>query len=199
VALFITNFAEKHGLPSPGRNFLKGQPPLIHLSSHLTYRAIWKSYKAAVDPDLEVSEATFMRLWKKYCSNIQFLTPRSDLCMVCKEMRFNIDRMKQESKRDFVQEWADHRAAADKERGVYKESIIAAKKELENVGGVEALNIPGVANSVDMKMHISWDFAQSVSYPFSSQQVVNANVNCFCELLYFFWMLTLKLKYFSKF
>jgi len=33
--------------------------------------------------------------------------------------------------------------------------------------------MPKCENSLDIELHISWDFAEQVHIPFSSQQVVN--------------------------
>jgi hypothetical protein len=45
-----------------------------------TFWHIWNKY---------ISETTFWQIWNKYIPEIKFLSPHSDLCFKCKEMRFN--------------------------------------------------------------------------------------------------------------
>ncbi|CAG8732697.1 27146_t:CDS:2, partial [Gigaspora margarita] len=71
VLIFIVNFANCRGLPSPVDHLL-------------------------------------CEFGKKYVPEIRFLSPRSDLCMLCKNMRFNTQYWT-ENERDYnIQEWNNH-------------------------------------------------------------------------------------------
>ena len=67
-----------------------------------------------------VSNRTFRRIWQTYLPEIKFLTPRSDLCHICKEHRFNANYWMPEEKEIKIREWNDHITWATKEREYYR-------------------------------------------------------------------------------
>src|SRR2546421_447035 len=69
---------------------------------------------------LTISLSTFCRVWKNYSPEIKFLTPRSDLCYLCKTMRFNAGNWTVEERDQKVTEWNTHIKAAYDEREYYK-------------------------------------------------------------------------------
>ncbi|CAG8667052.1 5034_t:CDS:2, partial [Ambispora leptoticha] len=64
-------------------------------------------------------------------------------------MRFNIDKWTIIEKEQKIIEWNKHIEDANNEREYYK---------------------PGKINSLDIELYLSWDFAQQVHLPSSSQQ-----------------------------
>ena len=52
----------------------------------------------------------------------------------------------------------------------FRNCIKNAKEEFKNLN--QDSNLVKSANSFDIKLHISWDFAEQVYIPYSSQQVV---------------------------
>ncbi len=67
---------------------------------------------------------TFWRIWNKYIPEIKFLSPRSDLCFKCKEMRFNSKYWTEQESGSRVAEWNEHYQWAGKEREYYRYYII---------------------------------------------------------------------------
>ncbi len=53
---------------------------------------------------------------------------------------------------------------------IFRDCIKDASEEFKNLN--EDTNPIRSANSLDVKLHISWDFAEQVHIPYSSQQVV---------------------------
>ncbi|CAG8854317.1 45230_t:CDS:2, partial [Gigaspora margarita] len=76
VITFIGNFAKQNGLPSP---------------ADTTYSSLHIQYLEAIKTNNQfgVCFTTFINIWKKYLLHIKKLTPCSDLCLKCKDMRFN--------------------------------------------------------------------------------------------------------------
>ncbi|CAG8578602.1 8207_t:CDS:1, partial [Scutellospora calospora] len=54
----------------------------------ITYSSLYIQYIEAIEntDQYEISLSTFSRIWKKFLPHIKKLTPRSDLCLKCKDM-----------------------------------------------------------------------------------------------------------------
>ena len=172
---FINTYSREKGLPSPGRNFRRDKKAnVFFLPAALTYQGIYAEYKHCVDKHFWIGYTTFCKFWKKYVSNVQFLSQRTDLCDHCKIMQFKLGMMKPEKKLTMMIDWQKHIKWAMDERDFYKESIQIAKKELSRVqkeGG--PIVTPALPNSKSCIQHYSFDYAQQVMIPSSSQQEVN--------------------------
>lgn len=53
-----------------------------------------------------------------------------------------------------------------------RQCILDTKQQVKNIINLSKLLRPGKPNSLEFKNHISWDFAEAVHLPFSSQQEV---------------------------
>ncbi|CAG8435650.1 6933_t:CDS:2 [Scutellospora calospora] len=91
ILTFIINYANCHGLPSPGRHFRKDTIAITYLSASESYVGLYRIYQSSLDEisEFNISRWSFIRIWKKYIPEIRFLSPRNNLCMLCKNMRFN--------------------------------------------------------------------------------------------------------------
>ena len=74
-----------------GRSFCNNTSTIIYLSADITYLFLHTQYLEVTENNNEyrVSYTTFNRIWKKFLPHIKKLTPRSDLCLKCKDMQFN--------------------------------------------------------------------------------------------------------------
>ncbi|CAB4412920.1 unnamed protein product [Rhizophagus irregularis] len=171
ILTFIINYANIHGLPSPGRSFRDDTMAIIFLPVSDSYIGLYRLYESSLEIDSEhyISRWTFLRVWKKYIPEIKFLSPRSDLCFHCKNMRFNTQFWNQDEKDDKVKEWHEHITWANQERDYYRNCIKNSKDQLTKIDK-ELIIRPGVSNSLEFENHISWDFAEGVHLPYSSQQ-----------------------------
>lgn len=105
-----------------GRRFKKDTKPIIFLPANENHTTVFKYFIDAVEENSEmyVSNRTFQRIWHTYLPEMKFLTPRSDLCHVCKEHRFNANCWMEEEKEMKVREWNNHITWAMKEREYYR-------------------------------------------------------------------------------
>ncbi|CAG8442120.1 299_t:CDS:2 [Scutellospora calospora] len=122
VITFIGNFAKQNGLPSPGRSFRDNTIAIIYLPADTTYSSLHIQYLETIKTNnqFEVGFTTFVKIWKKFLPHIKKLTPRSDLCLKCKNMRFNAIYWSNEEKETKVLEWHEHIKWAYEERENYK-------------------------------------------------------------------------------
>ncbi|CAG8627172.1 23271_t:CDS:2 [Cetraspora pellucida] len=174
VLTFIVNFANCNGLPSPGRHFREDTMAITFLPANESYSGLCHTYQSNLeeDSDHHISQSSFMRIWKKYVPEIRFLSSRSDLCMLCKNMQFNTQYWT-ENKRDYnIQEWNNHIKWANQEREFYKQCILNTKQQVKNIINLSKLLRLVKPNSLELENHILWDFTEAVHLPFSSQQEV---------------------------
>ena len=179
---FLSNYAESHGLPDPGRDLRKGDGRLrILLPSVMNYASVHRVYEKSVRSagSAPVGYRTFVRTWQQLLPYIVFIDPRSDLCVVCEDFKKEINRTaasldeQKETKQAEVYEAAlAHLRLAQQERTFYRARAKIAKQHHEELAA-EATRQPlrVKANSQRMAAHYSWDFAQQLHYPFESQQV----------------------------
>ena len=87
-----------------------------------THLSLYNSYDNAIAemPGYKVSLSTFKNIWKTYIPNVKFLRPRSDLCVLCKNNRFNAKYWGEEEKAEKVIEWGNHIQKAKEERENYR-------------------------------------------------------------------------------
>lgn len=175
---FITNFAEIHGLPDPGRDVRKGKGRLrILLPSILNYTSVHRLYEASVySLGKQIPYRTFLEIWQENLPHIEFNNPRTDLCMTCENFKKEInktassmDEEKEKLQAELYKQALNHLNHVKRERLYYKayskESIVDYGNLTDNDKSKK------IANSKDIIMSYSWDFAQQFQYPFEEQQV----------------------------
>jgi len=187
---FINSYAEVHGLPDPGR--LKRDTREILLPASMNYTSIWDEYQSAIESLSNdksskktvriISYHTFCRLWKQMTPHIKFISPRTDLCDKCDELKNSIAYANTQSHTEqLVEEYNNHCSVAHTARQLYCSQIKTAKKEWERYSKEErTLFLASLSTlkshkqqktcSKDITMHYSFDFAQQIYYPFSNQQ-----------------------------
>ncbi|CAG8769427.1 32223_t:CDS:2 [Gigaspora margarita] len=125
VLKFIRNYANQHGLPSPGRSFRDNTREIIYLPACESKRSLFRLYDGIENSeDYKISLSSFLRIWKLYFPGIKFLTMRSDLCMLCKDMRFGARYWHKDEIERKIQEWNDHYSWAQLEREYYRFYIL---------------------------------------------------------------------------
>jgi hypothetical protein len=105
-----------------GRSFKRDTKHIVFLPADENYTTVFRCFIDTIEESSEiyVSNRTFRRIWQTYLPEIKFLTPRSDLCHICKEHRFNANYWMPEEKEMKVREWNSHIAWAMKEREYYR-------------------------------------------------------------------------------
>ncbi len=187
VKSFIINYAASHGLPDPGRDLRTGKGRLrILLPSVMNYMSVHRDYEKSLSVNgvktLELLEPvgrrTFIRIWQKELSHIIFNNPRTDLCMTCEEFKKQLNQIavtcneqRDKKKAEIHQQAEEHLQQARKERTYYRACAKISKKHCYKHGLSQGEYVPCKANSRDILMHYSWDFAGQFHYPFEDQQV----------------------------
>src|SRR5439155_24622297 len=77
-------------------------------------------YDIGTGSEHHISYSSFVRIWKSYLPEIQFLSPQTDLCTLCKEMRFNANFWSLAEKEQKVNNWDAHIKWANNERDNYR-------------------------------------------------------------------------------
>lgn len=138
----------------------------------LYIKSINLSGKTAVGYD------TFMQIWQSQLSYIAFNNPRTDLCLVCEDFKKQLNKVaaildeeKERKQTELYQAALNHLKHAQSERLYYRAHANVAQKQYENLGELAKERVKARANSRDIMMHYSWDFAQQLQYPFEDQQV----------------------------
>jgi hypothetical protein len=179
IELFITNYAVVHGLPDPGRDLRTGKGKLrVLLPSVMTYQSIHKEYELCMTSQGKrpVSYNSFVQIWHKKLPHIDFIKPRTDLCMKCEEYKKALNQVaadlkdrREDEKIRIHNQAIEHLRHAKLERDYYRSCIEQAEKQYKNLPHQQkTTNLP---NSKAIVMHYSWDFAQHVWYPYEDQQV----------------------------
>ena len=173
IVTWIKHFSEHNGFPLPGRtsNHRDSNASLL-LPTSMTLKNVHNDLTAAAREanTREISYETFRSIWKKYCPDIQFMRPATDLCHYCQKYILRVRdaiNLPDEVKKQRAQEWQDHLVVADSEREQYKELIVESKDAFKTLTE-EQKQRPRKANSVKIMQHISADYAQKVCNIFSA-------------------------------
>jgi hypothetical protein len=105
---FILNYAEKYGLPNSGRNE-RATGATIFLPTEMTYKSVHQDFIASRKEDDKLKSlkfGIFLKLWHQLTPHIQFMSPRSDLCDKCQQLKNEIhacqdEETKKELKKNF--------------------------------------------------------------------------------------------------
>ncbi|CAG8845929.1 28257_t:CDS:2, partial [Gigaspora margarita] len=158
VKHFLEQYGAINGLPSPMRHKSESEP-FIYLSTSSTYVSVYNEFKKHFYSENNQDEAiisyyTFRKLWQETIPHLKFQSPASDLCEVCETFKAKLLVAKSD-KDEYDQikvQYDQHREAADREKQHYNNNINESAKDLSIV-------------------HVCYDWAQSISIPYSPQQV----------------------------
>ncbi|XP_060801816.1 uncharacterized protein LOC132901755 isoform X1 [Amyelois transitella] len=171
AVLFKKSFSEQNSLVLPGRVPSFHNPDLHILPSSMNKRYVYDKYQEAskLSERDAVSLRTWYRLWQTYAPNIVIQKPRTDLCTKCQENITALGKMQgldENEKRGLIEKSSQHLDLVQTERAYYKQLIDTSADVFGNrkLGQNQPCSSPG-------KMHYSFDFAQQVHLPHSSQQV----------------------------
>ena len=173
VVHFIKQYAEAHAVSLPGRVLGFKRDDIRLLPSSCPKSQVYRLYKASANAagHRVVAASTFKKLWLELCPFIVVARPVTDLCWRCQQNNTNIYRsanLTLEEKGELLQEHAAHLSQVDAEWQFYKRQV-EESKECVCRNGLVALQ-PTPANSQDLAMHYSFDFAQQVHYPSNAAQ-----------------------------
>jgi hypothetical protein len=172
---FLKNYADIHGLPSPGRNFNKVFIPVIFLPTSFSYASVYRDYVQSFKDQYGeeariICETTFHDTWKVLMPLLQFMSPKSDLCETCETMKLEIQyAIEHEKKIAVTEKYLVHLDHAKQEHEYYntniKQAVEDGKRNPNKIGSqILFKSFEGMA-------HITFDWAQNVQIPYSPQQI----------------------------
>lgn len=169
VKTFITTYADDYGLPQPAAARGGDEDPPIYLPASHSKKHVYQVYKEASHEKF-VGTSVFYDLWKKLCPHIKISTPKDDACFKCELHRKKVeDARSEEEKIEATRAYLLHIEEARREREAYKMCVGASKEEL--LGYVRQDGKIQHQSSNLLKMHYTFDVAQSLILPHHARQI----------------------------
>ena len=133
VKNFLLNYAEVHGLPSPVRNVNRVTQSIIFLPAEMSYRSVHRDFLAGLEEDSKLRALkydAFRKLWHQLIPYIQIMSPRTDLCDTCQQLRNDLQfkARKEEEAQDLLKKYKEHLAKAKLERNYYNKNTKLAEE-----------------------------------------------------------------------
>lgn len=164
VVKFLNNYAEQNGIFLPGRSSTVYNSRLKLLPSSDSKKKVYEVYKQSFRDDMTekpVSLKMFTNIWRRTCSSIVVMKPRSDLCSFCQRHYTSGKIMasaSEDEKMEKLEEMKSHLETVKLEREFYKNTI----KETREINDNDEM--------ADKCAHYSFDMAQQVHIPSNPQQ-----------------------------
>jgi len=161
VKNFLENYAEIHGLPSPGRNVNRIIQSLTLLPAETSYKSVYRDFIAGLENDSTLKLLkydAFRKLWHQLAPYIQIMSPRTDLCDTCQHFRNGLqyNARKEEEAKDLLKKFKEHLVKAKLERNYYNKNTKLAEQQRKLVN--EHFITRGKAYcSIDATAHYSYD------------------------------------------
>jgi hypothetical protein len=186
VEQFIERYATLYGLPMPG-NMRSGSREIL-LPANCSYKDVWSQYKLAMETTGKDDAAShvvqydsFRHIWQSSLAHIKFQSSRSDLCDVCEEIRDGLRYAEEDEFNELMKRYRRHEDQVMAARTEYDQQIATSRAQWQSLPeSVRARTLNSLSKNggvkeqapcrLDLLMHYSFDFAQQVHYPFSSQQ-----------------------------
>ena len=171
---FVNNFALQHALVLPGRVPATRNLDLKLLPSTMTKKYVYDEYKAACNEiqATHMKRSSWYATWNTLCPYIAIQKPRSDLCPECQRNVISLGSMQgleDYDKEIRIETSRSHLERVKSERLAYKNGVMESIELLKTViAPAIGRNIPC---SFDGTIHYSFDYAQQIHLPYSSQQV----------------------------
>lgn len=174
--VFLQNYVEQHGLLLPGRVPGYSRSDIKLLPSSVSKRGIWRVYRDAmlVVGSRSAAYTTFCRLWKQLLPSVVLMKPMSDLCWQCQQNSTAILRaanFPESEKSATILAAQEHLKLVQLERSFYKTTCDECRRSIrEFFTEDDVFKPPPLAsnpppNSLPIKVHYSFDYAQQVHFP----------------------------------
>ncbi|CAG8844392.1 28597_t:CDS:1, partial [Gigaspora margarita] len=158
VSTFISNYANVHRYPSPGRHLQHDTQSIIYLPTDQDYTKVYNNFIECLNifpekPFDKISYKSFVRIWKELLPYIKFMTLGTDLCETYEMLKAEIRCANYNEERELIQKKLDdHKQKAEIEREYYRNNILTSTILPDTV-------------------HVCYDWAQNVPVPYSPQQI----------------------------
>ena len=172
VLKFLLNYTEENGLLSPGRVPGYSRSDIKLLPSSSPKRSIWKVYITAAENShvRSVAYTTFCRVWRSQLPQVVLMKPATDLCWQCQKNSEAVLRTSNyplSDKSIAVKTAEEHLLTVQKERSFYRTTCEDCRGSVQQYFSSQPPPLISrfPANSNDIKVHYSFDYAQQVHYP----------------------------------
>ena len=121
VKNFLENYAEVHGLPSPGRSIYRITQSIVFLPAEMSYKSVHRDFLVGLEEDNKLKSLkydAFRKLWHQLTPEIQIMSPRTDLCDTCQHFRdgLHYNARQEEEAKDLLKRFKEHLSKARLER-----------------------------------------------------------------------------------
>ncbi len=185
---FVENVVEIHGLPMPG-GMRAGHRETL-LPSDFSYASVWDEYRASIgDLSSQHGQAyrvigydSFRSIWQQSFPWVKFQSNRSDLCDDCQETKDQLRYCESEEEtQHLILRYQEHYQDVQTGRTIYHDEVGIAKEQWLSLSKRQREEILSHLSKRDayqdqqpcrlkITQHYSFDYAQQVHYPYSSQQ-----------------------------
>jgi len=166
---FLQNYANIHGIPSPGRHFDKISEisvSVVFLLTSYSYASVYRDYVQVYKDKYEreacvIAESTFTKIWKTLIPSLQFMIPKSDLCETCELMKLDIQYAREDEKKLAIMEnYLAHLNRAKQERDYYNANIMHVVEDGKCNPNINNSQI--LFKTFKGSAYITYDWAQNV-------------------------------------
>ena len=132
VILFLQSYANKNGLPLPGRLPNYRDSKVMLLPSDKTKTDIYQMYlTATLETGVrQVGQSTFCKLWGEHCPTLVIIKPATDLCTKCQNYSTKLSNggnLSEEEKMEDLRLYNDHIQKAKVQRDHYRAQVEESK------------------------------------------------------------------------
>lgn len=168
---FLSNHMRQHGLVLPGRVPSYSKADIRLLPSCMFKRSIWRTYKEAGDNT--VAYSTFCQLWRDLVPDLVVMKPMSDLCWQCQQHSSALQRCSNrplQEKSATLAKYTEHLRTVSLERSYFNQQLEECKVSLKTYlarcdrDELPSMYLNNPPNSLDIKSHLSFDYAQQVKH-----------------------------------
>ena len=132
VILFLQSYANKNGLPLPGRLPNYRDSKVMLLPSDKPKTDIYQMYLTATSETgvRQVGQSTFYKLWSEHCPTLVIIKPATDLCTKCQNYSTKLSNggnLSEEEKMEDLRLYNDHIQKAKIQRDYYRTKVEESK------------------------------------------------------------------------
>lgn len=180
VIKFLLDYAEQNAVVLPGRVPGYSRSDIKLLPSSMSKRSIWKVFRDSEESSLQsLGYSTFCRLWRNLLPSVLVMKPMTDLCWTCQKNNSAIIRSvncSEQDKSDVLKKAEEHLRIVHVERSFFTAIVAECSKSIRehytNRNNFEAPPPSSFikSNTVSIKAHYSFDYAQQVHFPSDPMQ-----------------------------
>jgi hypothetical protein len=161
VKNFLENYAEVHGLPSPGRSINRITQSVIFLPAEMSYKSVYRDFLTGLEEDSNLKSLkydAFRKLWHQLTPEIQIMSPRTDLCDTCQHFRngLHYNARQEEEAKELLKRFKEHLSKAKVERNYYNKNTKLAEEQRKLVNQKYSKGKTQYC-SIDATAHYSYD------------------------------------------